>query len=137
MFTNTKNSKKQGDVGLSAAIFYFSKKGHTVSIPLTDSQDYDLIVDIDNKLCRVQAKTSSFKTKYGRYSVGLRTLGGNTSWNGVVKYFDNTKTEYLFVLTENNEAYLIPSYEIKNKSSINVGKNKYDKFKIRLDWCNK
>ena len=44
---NTKfsNSKKQGDWGLGRAIAYFTLKEYTVSVPLTESQDYDLIVD--------------------------------------------------------------------------------------------
>ncbi len=51
---NAKNSKKQGDIGLGAAIAYFTFKGFTVSIPLTDSQDYDLVVDDGHKLSRIQ-----------------------------------------------------------------------------------
>lgn len=39
------NSKKQGDVGLGTDISFFTQRGWTVSIPLTDSQDYDLVVD--------------------------------------------------------------------------------------------
>ena len=52
MFEKAKNSKAQGDIGLSQAIAYFAKEGYTVCIPLTDSQDYDLIVE-NGKLWRV------------------------------------------------------------------------------------
>lgn len=45
MFENAINSKKQGDIGMCYAMAYFSKIGYTVSVPITDSQDYDLIVD--------------------------------------------------------------------------------------------
>ena len=45
-----KNSKKQGDAGLGIAIEYFTTKGYCVCIPLTDSQEYDLVVEIQNKL---------------------------------------------------------------------------------------
>ena len=37
------NSKRQGNIGIGAAIAWFTVHGYTVSIPLTDSQDYDLI----------------------------------------------------------------------------------------------
>jgi hypothetical protein len=45
MLTGHKNTKKQGDVGL--AIGWFTSQGHTVCVHLTDSQDYDLVVEID------------------------------------------------------------------------------------------
>lgn len=38
------------------AIAYYSKLGWTISIPVTDSQDYDLIVDTGTKLLKVQVK---------------------------------------------------------------------------------
>lgn len=124
-----KNTKKQGDAGVGTAIGYFSKLGYSVSIPLTDSQDYDLVVDIDDKLNRVQVKTTTVKTEYGVFAVGLRVLGGNQSWNKVPKFFDSSKVEYLFVLTEDGDQYFIPTTDIKSKSGINLGK-KYEKFKV-------
>lgn len=42
------NPKKQGDAGLGVAIGWFTTHGYTMSVPLTDSQDYDLIVDDGN-----------------------------------------------------------------------------------------
>ena len=45
MFKNAINWKKQGDIGMCYAMAYYSKLGWTISIPITDSQDYDLIVD--------------------------------------------------------------------------------------------
>lgn len=129
MFDKASNTKKQGDIGLGVAISYFVQQGITVSIPLTDSQDYDLIVD-DGGLKRVQIKTTSNKSESGGYEVGLRVLGGNRSWNGVAKVFDNTKVDYLFVLTEEGDKYLIPADKIESKNSIVVGKNKWNEYKI-------
>ena len=53
MFSNCINFKKQGDMGMCYAIAYYSKLGWTISIPVTDSQDYDLIVDTGTKLLKV------------------------------------------------------------------------------------
>ena len=61
MFENAINSKKQGDIGMCYAIAYFSKLGYTISIPITDSQDYDLIIDNGIELLKVQVKTTKFK----------------------------------------------------------------------------
>lgn len=45
LFDNAINSKKQGDIGMYYAMAYYAKLGWTVSVPVTDSQDYDLVVD--------------------------------------------------------------------------------------------
>lgn len=122
------NSKKQGDIGLGAAISHFVKNEYTVSIPLTDSQDYDLIVDKDNEVSRVQVKTTGYK-KDDIFVVHLSVKGGNRSGKGKVKKFDNTKVEYVFALTSDNEEYLIPSKEIDTKNQITLGV-KYERFKM-------
>lgn len=71
MFNNAGNSKQQGDVGLGAAIGWFTSKGYTVCIPLTDSQDYDLVVETKGKLEKVQVKTTSSTKENGNSTVWL------------------------------------------------------------------
>ena len=39
------NNKEKGNAGLGAAIAYFSSNGYSVSIPLNDTQDYDLAIE--------------------------------------------------------------------------------------------
>ena len=39
------SNKDKGNAGMSMAIAYFGCNGFTVSIPLNDTQDYDLISD--------------------------------------------------------------------------------------------
>lgn len=129
MLQDQKNSKKQGDVGHGIAIGWFASQGHTVCIPLTDSQDYDLIIDIDDKLYKVQVKTTTFKTKYGIYNVSLTVNGGNRSGKGKIKKFDNTKVDYLFILTNSGIKYLIPTSEFTNVNSLCLG-TKYQKYII-------
>lgn len=112
------NTKKQGDVGLGKAISFYTGLGWTVSLPLTDSQDYDLIVDTGEKLERVQVKT----TKNREFP--LRVMGGNRSWSGVVKKFDNSKVERLFLYRLNGECYDVSTKGLKNKNGI-VPKEEY------------
>lgn len=125
---NQSNTKKQGDVGLGQAIAWFTKNSYTVSIPLTDSQDYDLIVDKDSSLFRVQVKTTSFKSEYNVWRVSLSIKGGNRSGIGKIKKFDKTKVDVVFILSSDNECWLFPSQEINSTSSLNLG-NKYNSFK--------
>jgi len=124
MFENCKNSKKQGDLGLGKAIGWLTQCGYTVSIPLTDSQDYDLIVDINNKLNRVQVKTTQYKSTYGVYAINLSVKGGNRSYN-TIKKFNPDNVEYVFAITSDNDMYFIPSSEIKAVNNLNLGKNMF------------
>ena len=121
MFLNT---KKQGDWGLGQAIAYFTSIGWTVALPLTDSQDYDIIVDNGNQLLRVQVKTTTFKQRGVNYFVSLTTKGGNQSFN-TIKSFDHNTVDYIFVITGDNDRYFIPSDVVGN--SISLGKL-YDKY---------
>lgn len=117
-----KNTKKQGDVGLALAIAYFAMRGWTVSVPLTDSQEYDLIFD-DGSLRKVQVKTSTQKgNALGTYIVELRTLGGNQSFY-TAKKFDPTSVDFLFIVTEDGSKYLIPSNRIKARGQLTVNQS--------------
>ena len=53
---NFNTNKQKENCGLGMAIAYFSTNGYTVSIPLNDTQDYDLIVEKNGILQRVQVK---------------------------------------------------------------------------------
>jgi hypothetical protein len=107
---------------------YFTKEGYTVSIPLTDSQDYDLIVD-NGILQRVQIKTTSYKNKQGSFTISLTIKGGNQSWGGVCKKFDKSKVDALFVLTNEGDQYFIPCSAFNCVNSLAVSK-KYIKYKV-------
>lgn len=128
MFQNCKNSKKQGDIGVGAAISYFISRGQTVLFPLSDSEPYDLAFDDGVKLNKVQVKTTFTKTRCGIYQTDLRTKGGNQSFH-TVKKFDPTKVDFLFILAEDGNKYLVPSNEITTKSHFNLGE-KATKYKL-------
>ncbi len=124
-----KNTKKQGDMGLGEAIYYFTSIGYTVGIPLTDSQDYDLMVDGEFGLKRVQVKTCSYKRR--EYEVNLSVKGGNRTSKGKIKRFDNTQSDYIFiVVTQTSDRYLIPSKELTAKHNLVLGP-KYKKYLLK------
>jgi len=115
-------------MGLGMAICYFTNIGYTVGIPLTDSQDYDLIIDDGKSLKRVQVKTCSYKRR--AYEVNLSIKGGNRTSRGKIKRFDNTKCVFIFIVTETLEKYLIPSKELKARSNLVLGP-KYKKYLLK------
>jgi hypothetical protein len=122
-----KSPGKQGDAGLGVAIGWFATHGYTVCVPLTDSQEYDLVVEDRWGFKRVQVKTCRFspkKAKNAGLQVELRTKSGR--WDKVKKL--SAKLEFLFVATD-KDLYLIPASVVKGKTGICLGK-KYDSFKI-------
>jgi len=116
---------------LGICISHFCSLGYTVSIPLTDSQDYDLIVEIPELgLQKVQVKTTNSKSPSGKYVVALRITGGNSKSNFVNKLNTEIVYDQLFVLTADGDKYLIPKNIIKDiKTSINLSGN-YLQYKL-------
>ena len=127
MIFNT--NKEKGNSALGIAIGYYSSNGYIVSIPLNDTQDYDLIVDKNSVVKKVQVKSTSCKTKYGNYQVALKSCGGTKG--KTYKTLIDTNVDELFVLTKDLNSYIIPIKEIKNKSTLNLC-DRYKKYIIQL-----
>lgn len=122
----------QGNLGLGKAIAYFTSHQIPIAIPLNDTQKYDLIADFDNKLQRISVKTSRYTENNGiSYQVQLKNSGGS-SGKSVIRNFNNDSCDYVFIYTENEKIYLIPSKDINAKSSINVG-NKYQEYIVNIN----
>ena len=128
MFAKT-NSKKRGDIGLGSAIAWATENVYTVLLPLTDSQDYDLVLDIDGSLCKVQVKTCSRLTSSGNYEVQLSVKGGNRSGIGKIKKFDHSKVDFLFILTDDGRRYFISTKDFSSEHTLTLS-NKYYKFQV-------
>lgn len=84
---------------------YFTQLGYNVLIPISQDCRYDMIVDIDGFLARIQIKTCreiSTGIKFNVYSSGLNHSEGNT-------HRAYTKEEIDFFATYwNNNIYLVP-----------------------------
>jgi len=121
------SNKEKGNTGLGIAIAYYTVNGYTVSIPLNDTQDYDLVVDKGGLLIKVQVKATSCKTKYGTYQVALKSCGGTKG--KTYKTLINTQVDELFIVTEKMNIYILPIDKVDNKSTINLC-DKYQIYKI-------
>jgi hypothetical protein len=122
------NTKKQGDIGVAAAILHFTELGWAVSKPLADSQRYDLIVDDGLALFRIECKTSDY-IRNGKYEVKLATAGGNQSWNGVIKQISANDSDLLFIRTTAGDQYLLPTKLVDGMGSLTLG-SKYEEYKL-------
>ena len=112
------SNKYKGNFGLASAIYYFIKCGYTVSVPLNDTQDYDLVVDINGSLKKVQCKATEQKSKYGTTVVTLKSCGGTKGT--VYKTVKNTDIDLLFVVNMEEEKWLIPIEDITQSSTMNL-----------------
>lgn len=97
----------KGDITEVECILSFLKLGFKVSIPYGEDTKYDLILDVGNKLFKVQCKTSkeiksSRGFKFKCYST-LKAEHGNTK---ITKY-SNEDIDY-FATTFNGRCYVVP-----------------------------
>lgn len=107
------------------AIAKLTELGYNISIPITDSQGYDLIADLKGTLLKVQVKTTSYKDKKSEYyMVALRTKTYNKT-----KSFVDSDCDLLFVLTEEGKMYLIPRDEVKVRNGLTIT-NYFDKYSL-------
>ena len=106
-----------------------TESGANVLIPLFHSPDYDLVAEYEQRLLRVQVKTSTSRQN-GRWTVALCTRGGNRSWSGIVKRFSAERCDFLFVLVEGGRRWFIPAGAVESATAINLGGSKYAAYEV-------
>ena len=129
MFPSMLTPREQGDIGELSALYWLASRGASVAIPLGNSRHWDLIAELDDRLLRVQVKTSTCFAK-DRWDVTLCTRGGNQSWNGLVKRLDRSRFDYLFVLAGDGRRWFIPSERVEGGSGLRLGGPKYLEFEV-------
>lgn len=117
----------QGNIGLGQAIAFYTSIGIPVMLPLNDTQKYDLVIDKNNTLFRVQVKTTQSMNKNNQYYRVLLKNAGGSSGKSIVRPFDNTSSDILFILTKNGTMYEIPCnvINVKNTLTLTTTWNKY------------
>jgi hypothetical protein len=95
-----RTTQRKGDLAVATAIATFTRLGWDVSVPLTESASYDLVVDDTTRLHRVQCRFSSTR------EVNLRRIHSN-SQGYVVKRFEPNSYDWLYVLRPTGEEYLM------------------------------
>lgn len=121
--------KEKGDLAVANAIHYYMTNGYEVCLPVGDKRPYDLIVEINGLLKRVQVKYAGYYSGIKQHKVALRITGGNQSFNSYKKYGDNDFEE-LFVYAANNRKYLIPWSKITARNELNIENIKYSEYEI-------
>ena len=111
------NTKQIGHIAEIAFLLECANRKITVSIPYGDNARYDFIVDINNKLLKVQVKHMKDKGKY--YSFATRS----TDWNS--KIFKNYKddVDYIFAYCKDDKNYVLVPVSKITQSSMTIRKH--------------
>ena len=123
-------TKDKGDIAVAGAISYFMFNGYEVCLPIGDKKPYDLVVEKDGALYRVQIKYAGFYTGVGKHKAALRTMGGNQSYYNAKKYEKND-FELLFVYVANGRKFLLPWDQIINTNSLSIEASKFSKYEVK------
>lgn len=99
-------NKDRGRAGMSLAIAYFGSNGYTVSLPMNDTQWYDLIVEKDGIIQTVQCKFSSSENA----EVSLTSKGGTNG--SVYDKVTEHPLDLLFCADKNMNLFVIPMEDI-------------------------
>lgn len=104
---NVNDRKQTGRIGLSMAINYFTIQGYTVSLPINDTQWYDLIVEKDGIFKTVQCKATATEES----SIDFRCTGGTNG--GVYDHTLSYPLDIVFCVNKELKAWVIPVKDLK------------------------
>ena len=100
-------NKDKGRMGLAMAISYFTSQGYTISLPLNDTQWYDMIIEKNGKFETVQCKFTGSKNN----EINLKPCGG-TKGSIYDSIFNHSELDYLFCGDVYGNMYNIPIKDI-------------------------
>lgn len=113
-------SKTKGNLGLGKAISYFTEQEYTVSLPLTDTQCYDLIIEKDGVLQTVQVRYTNQTKPSGSFVCRLQTKNAKK----IYYTLSNTFCDLLFCYCSNGDIFLIPVKDTFGKKEITLFRKK-------------
>ena len=106
------DTRIKGEITEMKCQLYCLEQGYTISKPLIDNARYDLILDYNNKLYRIQIKTSRWMSEEHEGLVfNCKSQHSVSSGNKIMKYAPD---EIDFFMTEfENQYYLIPCDKVR------------------------
>lgn len=114
-----------GDIGEAHAIYEFTRLGIPVSKPVNNSMVYDLIIDVNNALYKVQVKTTSglIKPAYNM-TFDLTKLDVRSNRNAHYSYTSEEVDFFYLYCIEENIGVLLP-VEDAPKTAVSFRQLKY------------
>ena len=100
------DTKLKADIGESAVITELLKRGFNVLKPVGDRLPYDLAIDVNGKLIRIQIKSAWFYR--GAYKVDARMTKTNRR-NRIRKYYHKNDFDFAIIYIQDlNIFYIMP-----------------------------
>lgn len=112
------NNLIRGDINELQCILDFQKRGYYCSIPFSKSCRYDLIVDINNKLFKIQCKASSYHSEDG--TLIMDATRSTTNTKGTIAYSYSKEEIDYFYTSWKQYGFLIPVEEAQTKKYLRV-----------------
>lgn len=123
--------------GITTEIYvaaYLLSLGYNVSQPFCQDSKYDLIVDVNGKMLRLQVKTSR-ETGNNSIEFNCRSTTTNSKSNKSRRYSSN-EVDY-FATYWNNKAYLIPIEECSTVKRLHLSEPKQSTWSYIEDYSAK
>lgn len=100
------NTKQTGDSSEVIVISQLIQRGYSVSIPFGDNDPYDIIVDSNVELYRVQVKTGWLENGCVRFKTYSQTTDGGSSIDR--DYTDEELDAFAVRCRDTNNCYWVP-----------------------------
>jgi transcriptional regulator with XRE-family HTH domain len=116
------------DAAIGYAVAWFMHRGYNVSLPVGQGP-YDLVVDSDCGLQKVQVKSTHRKDRRGRFFVHVckRVYDGAAHMNASGRRrraaYSMKEVDCFFILTGNQDTYLIPRSGVGSKKSLTLDRS--------------
>ena len=112
------NALIRGDINELQCILDFQKRGYYCSIPFSGSCRYDLIVDISDKLYKIQCKASSYSEDEGVLKMSATRSTTNTQ--KTTRYTYSEKEVDYFYTSWKEYGFLIPINEVSTGKCLRI-----------------
>ncbi len=119
-------TQEKGDLGLVCVIADITKQGFAVSLPVSESRKYDLIVEKDNICKTVQVKYA--KIYRGSIVISLRSVWTNGSGYQTRKKKKSDFDIIAVYCPNTDQAYYLRGSEMSSGNAVNLRVNDPGKF---------
>ena len=112
-------NKQKGNVGEAKCLAKMIELGVPVSLPFGDNERYDMIIEHNGHLEKIQVKYSSVQYNDGSTCFKLCSSTNHTT-NKHYTTYENDIDAFLLYNVKSDEVYYLPIDMVKNKKSITV-----------------
>lgn len=129
-FAREQDAKYLQKAAVSMAASWFMERGYMVSLPIEPAL-YDMVVESDDGLVRVQVKSTVRQDKAGRWAVRICRLAYDRHANSgrTRRSYSADEIDYFFVVTGCGDKYLIPLGIVQGIGALTLD-SKYSSFKL-------